>query len=342
MLNYLVLGALFVARSVGMFAFARALTSRELRILCYHGAALADEHRFRPGLFITGATFATRLRYLKRKRYPVLGLEEAVERLRAGTLPAAATVITIDDGWYGTYSVLAPLIEQLGFPATLYIASYYMTKGTQVFNVAASYAFWATKRTAVDLGALGVELRGQYDLADAGQRRAAEAAVVQWGERVEGAAARQDVLRALFGALGIDSRGLEDKRVFGFMTAAEASELRRRGVDIQLHTHRHRFPTARDDLADEIESNRRALADVTPEALVHLCYPSGEYTRAAFPWLEDLKVATATTTEWGLNTAATPLLELRRFLDSDVMPQIKFEAEVSGFLELARRALRRR
>jgi hypothetical protein len=39
-----------------------------------------------------------------------------------------------------------------------------------------------------------------------------------------------------------------------------------------------------------------------------------------------------------LNGAETPRLALRRFLDGEDVAQIEFEAEISGFAELARQA----
>jgi hypothetical protein len=38
------------------------------------------------------------MRWLAASRYPVLPLDEAVDRFQAGALPACAVVITIDDG----------------------------------------------------------------------------------------------------------------------------------------------------------------------------------------------------------------------------------------------------
>src|ERR1043165_631679 len=101
-----------MAKSTGLFALARRLTARDVRILCYHGAALRDEHQFSPGLFMSKETFAARMEFLARQGYPVLKLEEVVERLEQGDWPPAATVITIDDGWFGTYRIMAPILQQ--------------------------------------------------------------------------------------------------------------------------------------------------------------------------------------------------------------------------------------
>ena len=330
-----------LARALGLFALARKATANRLRILCYHGISLKDEHLFRAGLFMTAATFDRRMRHLADKGYPVLGLEEALTDLKGNRLPKCATVITIDDGWFGTYSVMGPVLKRFGFPATLYVSTYYMEKGTQVFNVALRYIFWATDLPSIDLSRISPDVPGTFVLADKERRAEAERLILGIAERASGAVARQVLLRQICETLAVDWHTLETNRMLAFMAPGEARELAESGIDIQLHTHRHRFPSASEELTSEIQENRKSLAEVTTRTLSHLCYPSGEYSPAAFPRLSQLGIDSATTTRRGMNTRDTPLLELRRLLDSDATPDIVFEAEMSGFLELCRRALKR-
>src|SRR3546814_17535202 len=64
----------------------------DLRILCYHGAALRDEHHFRPGLFMGKETFAARMALLARQGYPVIALDIAVAALPPGQSSEARRV----------------------------------------------------------------------------------------------------------------------------------------------------------------------------------------------------------------------------------------------------------
>ncbi len=334
--------ALYLARSCGLFALARSLTADRLRILCYHGVALEDEFEFQPMLFMRTATFADRLDHLQRTGHPVLPLGEALDRLRQGTLPRAAVVITIDDGWYGTLHGMAPALASRGLPATVYLATYYVEKQTQVFNVAAAYALWQARAQTLDLGGVDPGLEGRFDLSDPARRSLALEALRRWADGLDSADERQALLERLYGLLGLDLERVRRQRMFTFMSPAEAATLPSQGVDLQLHTHRHRFPGRDPDaLADEIESNRAALGRVAAGPFRHLCYPSGEYDRDAFPQLAALGIVSATTTLPGMNGSETPPLELRRFLDSETCSAIRFEAEVSGFLELVRGALGR-
>ena len=328
---------LLIARYTGLFVLSRIVTSQNLRILCYHGAALSDENKFRPGLFMTAATFAARMKFLTDGGYPILPLDAALEMLGNGTLPRNATVITIDDGWYGTYKVHYPILKEYGFPATLYIASYYLKNQTQVFNVALSYVLWKSGIKQIDRSKLKTILDnnslvdGIFSVEETYTQLSAAA------ESMGDAAARQSLLREFCDIVGVDWRTLEADRLISFASADEAREMASNGIDIQMHTHRHRFPDTDFAAAQiEIDDNRRFLAGVAKSPLRHFCYPSGVYSQASVAFLEKLDVESATTTNPGFNRKGAPLLELTRFLDSESISNLEFEAELSGFFELIR------
>lgn len=108
------------------------------------------------------------------------------------------------------------------------------------------------------------------------------------------------------------------------------------GVDIQLHTHRHQFPLKEERARREIIDNRTALADVVARPMVHLAYPDGLCSEAAFEWLKTVGVQSAVTNEVGPNLPETPRLALRRFRDGEDISQLEFEAELSGVADVLR------
>jgi peptidoglycan/xylan/chitin deacetylase (PgdA/CDA1 family) len=327
-----------IAKWTGLFALARRLTARDLRILCYHGGALRDEHRFSPGLFMSRETFTDRMDFLKRHRYPVLTLDQAIQSLERGDWPNAATVITIDDGWLGTYSVMAPVLKDYGFPATLYAATYYLERQTQVFNVAANYVLWRARDQTLDLAGLADGLSGRHLLIDAAQRSVVRDKLVACADSMSSAEERQELFRRVCAAVGLDASEIEDARICCFMNAEEAANLKHHGIDLQLHSHRHTFPADNFELARrEIEDNRRALALLGGEERVHFCYPSGDYEAWQIAWLPQLGIRSATTIRGGFTRAGSSPFELRRFLDSERVSPLEFEAEMSGFFELIRR-----
>ena len=332
-----------VAKRCGLFAVARRLTAGALRILCYHGISLGDEHEFRPALFMRADTFEGRLKRLVDGGYPILPLGEAIARLRAGTLPRNATVITIDDGFYGNFRYGMAIIQQYGLPATMYVTTYYVDKGTPVFRLAVQYMFWKTTRSEIDLGQLEVPgldtgRLGRIDLRDHAVSRKALRTVVYHLEERCSESERVRFCHLLGGFLNVDYASIAERRGLSLVTQQEMRAMKSAGIDLQLHTHRHRLPVEREQVQREIEDNRAVLGRATASPRVHFCYPSGEWDSKHFAWLQECGIESATTCDLGFNYPDTPTLALRRFQDAEDYPALLFEAEMSGFLELARRA----
>jgi peptidoglycan/xylan/chitin deacetylase (PgdA/CDA1 family) len=148
---------------------------------------------------------------------------------------------------------------------------------------------------------------------------------------------RVDLSRELGRRLGVDYEEISRDRRLSLLTVDEIGEISRLGVDIELHTHRHCMPPDMAALQREIEENRAVLERATGRRALHLCYPSGAFSEAQWPTLRALDVRSGTTCEPGFNQTRTPALRLSRFLDSEVVTDIEFEAEMAGLLELLRR-----
>jgi peptidoglycan/xylan/chitin deacetylase (PgdA/CDA1 family) len=322
------------AKALGLFSVARALTRRKLRILAYHGAELSDESRFSPDMFIRPDTFAARLELLRRE-YPVLPLGEAVRRLKDGTLPPCAVAITIDDGFHSTAARAAPLLGAAGLPATVYVTSYYVQHDVPVFRLAMQYCFWKSRARSIDVGTLGAGVEGTLPIGTGAERQEVVWELVNYGERHLDEPGRTALLEKTAAQLGVDVGAIVRERFLHLMTP---DEVRATGavLDVQLHTHRHRFPDDPLQARAEIEENRRVLAPLVDRPLVHFCYPSGFWSEALFPVLAAAGVETATTCEGGLNGPDTHPYALSRFFDGEHVTALEFEAELSGAAELLR------
>jgi peptidoglycan/xylan/chitin deacetylase (PgdA/CDA1 family) len=330
--------ALFFAKYCGLFYMSRLFTKHALRILCYHGISIKDEHLFRSRLFLSPDTFRNRLLLIKKHGYNVMGLSEAVEALTNRVLPANAIVITFDDGWYGIHKHALPILKELGFKATIYITSYYAEKETQVFNVAVQFLFWKSNLQHMEMKEICRALCGSFDLGLASDRQLAVDAVIDYGTNKCNAGERQRLLHRLGEILGVNNKDLEQAGCFKIMSLSQIREASAAGIDIQLHTHRHSLAgLSISAVKREIYDNRRALEAITATPPSHFCYPSGFYSELIWPALRELGIETAATCLSGFNYPETPLMELRRFLDAESILPIEFEAELSGFLEICRR-----
>src|SRR5688500_17176361 len=153
MLKTLKLSLLRTARAVGLESAVADSEWRRQRlvILCYHSISLRDEHAWNQPLYMQPSDFEARLKRLKRGGWNVLPLDEAVHGLYAGELPERSVVITFDDGTYDVYRQALPRLQAYGFPATVYLTTYYSELNLPVFPPTCSYILWSSRHRTLQL-----------------------------------------------------------------------------------------------------------------------------------------------------------------------------------------------
>lgn len=305
-----------------------------LLILCYHGTSLEDEYLWRPSLYMRPELLAERLQILKRGGYAVLPLGEGLERLESGTLPARSVAITFDDGTYDFYKAAYPLLKAYGLPVTVYQTTYYTDYERPVFNLITSYMLWKRRGEVIPDGReLG--LAGALDLRNEVGRHKVVMSLLALAERENMTGRQKDELAArLAKFLAIDYEALVAKRLLQVMNARELQEIAGNGVDIQLHTHRHRTPEDEALFEREIRDNRARIQDIVSKTAVHFCYPGGVYRRQFLPWLEKQQVISATTCNSGLASRKSMRLLLPRYIDNQLRKEIEFEGWLAGVGDL--------
>lgn len=335
---------LSLIKLLGGFRLARFLTRNDLRILCYHGFSLRDEHEFLPTLFMTGEAFGRRLDAVIDEGYQVLSLDDALQRRRAGTLPANAVVITIDDGGYGTLVKAVPELARRRLPATMYLTTYHVRHQYPIFGLTLQYLIWKSPRTTIDLSGLGLEHLvpdpSRLAAVDRDVLRTLPPVITLHAATTCSRDERQDLLAAIAARCDVDFAAVNDSRMFHLLDADEVVQASDAGVSVELHTHRHRSWGIEALALEELAENREQIAQITGKNAVHFCYPSGRYDRYRQAWLEAAGVESATTCVPGFVRPSTSPFLLGRFVDNMEVPMILFEAELAGVLELYRRLRR--
>lgn len=332
MLKRLKQAALQSLKTTGVSALVHNSRWRRQRllILAYHGVSLDDEHIWNGSLFLSAATLRSRFQQLKKSKCTVLPLDEAVERLYAGELPDRAVAITFDDGTSDFARQAFPLLQEFELPATLYLTTFYSEYQRPVFDPVCSYLLWKGRRATLDMKKLtGQDLR--TELTDNDDREAALTAIHGFARAQKLSAAEKDNFAASLAAhLGVDYDSLLEQRIMHNLTPAEVKTLAHEGIDVQLHTHRHRTPKDRDFFLREIEDNRVRIQQMTGKRASHFCYPSGVYDPMFLPWLREAGVVSATTCEMGFAARSSNRLLLPRFLDNESLSDIEFESWLTG------------
>jgi peptidoglycan/xylan/chitin deacetylase (PgdA/CDA1 family) len=138
----------------GVPALARRRMRGQLAILMYHGVEANPLSPPCPYV-IDAATLRRQLEFVRR-HFHVLPLEEALERLRAGTLPDHAAALTFDDGTRNIATHAAPILRDLGLPAAVFLSTGPMGTGEALWADCLWTSFAQTKLPAIDLAAVGL------------------------------------------------------------------------------------------------------------------------------------------------------------------------------------------
>jgi len=327
-------GVLAAAKRLGLFSFSgrSPMRGNRLLILCYHGISGDEENYYQPGMFLPTQVFERRMRMLKDCRANVLDLGEALKLGAQGRLPPRSTVLTFDDGWADFRSNAYPILQRYEFPATVYLTTYYCFYNRPIFRFAVGYLLWK-RRTEVVENNVFPFLPRQVDLRSEENRTALVSQLDRYAKQHELSGKQKDDLAAeVADLLQLDYEALLQRRFFHLMNPAEVAEIAKSGMNIQLHTHRHRTPLDRYNFVEEIRQNRRLIQELTGNTrCIHFCYPSGANRPEFLPWLREAAVESATTCVPGFHTRTGNELLLPRLLDHCAKSENEFESWVTGF-----------
>jgi peptidoglycan/xylan/chitin deacetylase (PgdA/CDA1 family) len=337
MLRKLKLAAVSGASRLGVTQLIGASSWRRQRllILCYHGISQRDEHLWAPSLYIEQNLLRRRMERLRSLRCHVLPLAESIERLYRSDLPDRSVAVTFDDGWHDFHSLAFPVLKELEIPTTLYLTTYYSAFNRPVFDTMVSYLLWKAQGRKFSLPFIVPE-----PILLGGPQTALALKAIGNHVRKEQLTGRQkDELQVVLAEhLGFDFERMLREKFLHLMTPEEVKLVADGGIDVQLHTHRHRVSFEQDRFNREIEDNRAGIASMTGaatgSAATHFCYPGGNYLPQFEGWLSALGVTSGTTCVTGMCTDKSNRFFLPRLLDSATIQDSEFDAWLSGLAEL--------
>jgi peptidoglycan/xylan/chitin deacetylase (PgdA/CDA1 family) len=298
-------------RTVAGFVYG-PLRSPQLPILMYH-RVLPQKDPFLPDT-PDARLVATQLRAVA-DVFQVLPLEEAVERLHEGTLPARAVCITFDDGYRNNHDVALPILKSLGLSATLFLATQFVDGGC-MFNdtVIECLRRWPTGH--LDASWLGLGLLPVQDVAS---RLQASNALVK-----------------LLKNLPLESREAHTTRLLEMLKAAVPTDLMltsdhvramaRQGVAIGGHTHRHpnMSLTSDEDVQQELAQNRAQIQSLVGYVPQGFAYPFGkphaDYNSANVDLVREAGFRYAVSTSWGVAMPHGQRYQLPRLGPTEATP----------------------
>lgn len=296
----------------GLFA-ARSGTGRgrRLSVLIFHRVLE------RPDPLFPEEMHAERFEHLcgwLKSWFRVLPLEEAATRLAEGRLPPRALAITFDDGYADNRTVAAPILQRHGLPCTFFVATGFLDGG-RMWNDTLIEAFRGCGADALDLSPLHPGLRA-CALGTPALRRAAIDHTIAVAKYLP-PPARLALVDAVARRAGV--RPPDDL----MMTGAQVRELRAIGLQVGAHTVTHPILLGLDRAAAlaEVAASKRHLEALLDEEVSLFAYPNGkpgvDYGDESVDVVREAGFRFAVSTQWGVSTAATDRLQLRRFTPWD-------------------------
>jgi peptidoglycan/xylan/chitin deacetylase (PgdA/CDA1 family) len=244
--------------------------------------------------------------------FNVIPLDQAVDALKAGTLPARAAAITFDDGYADNRTVALPILQKHGLPATFFIATGFLNGG-RMWNDTIIESIRMAKGEILDLQALALGVHENRGTAD--KRRAIDNIIgkIKYLPPAE----RVSVTESIAEALGC--RPPDDL----MMTSDQVREMHAAGMQIGAHTIAHPI-LARLDHATarhEIAFSKTQLEELIGEPVSLFAYPNGkpgsDYQAEHASLVQELGFSAAVSTGWGAARASSDLFQLPRFTPWD-------------------------
>lgn len=294
--------ALADGASIGRRGIAlRPRGHRPYQVLVYHRVNDEGGSVF-PG--VPTRLFARQMEILARG-WDVYPLEELVGRAIAGETPPRAAAITFDDGYRDNYEHAFPILRRLGLPATIFIATGPVERGTPLWHDRVFAAFEETRAASLDVDGRAIALDRPEG------RDAALRAFLDSVRRGPG----QDLptrVDALVGAL-LD----REPEPPAYLRWDDVAAMAAAGIGFGAHTVTHpiltRLPLAR--ALEEARASRAVLEARLGGPVRLFAYPNGtpdDMNDALRDGLRESGFLAAFTTVWGTNDASTDPFALRR------------------------------
>ena len=303
------------SRLISEFGIPRILYGKRSRsrltILMYHAVVrlpLEVPH----WCFIEESSFRRQVHYLKR-RFEVVTLSEAVERLRSGRFCSPTAVITFDDGFQNNCDIAFPILREARLPATVFLT-------TGLTGTCDTLWFCRLQQAIGNASLSALEWNGQrLNLSGLEAKVKASAALRMRLKQLQQPQLLAEV-RRIVEALGDDpDRAIEAGSPFQMLNREAIAEMSASGlVEFGAHTHTHAILSrlSLEQRRDEIRRSVNMVQDLTGRPCHLFAYPNGrseDFDEETIGLLEAYGIRASLTAIPGPNDAGTPLMRLRRY-----------------------------
>lgn len=292
---------------------ARSAGGASLTVLLYH-RVLAQPDAMLPH-DLDASRFAAHLAALSQV-FRVLSLEDALSRLRDGTLPSRALCITFDDGYRDNIEVAVPILKKHGMVATFFVSTGFLDGGRMMHDTVIE-SIRRLPEQIYDLTWVGL---GKRSIDGMDSRIALIDEFVRSVKYLPFHERQQACDRLAFEAKGDLPRTL-------MMTSEQIRHLASMGMSIGAHTHDHTILSRlnEDDAWSQITKSRDILTQLLGSAPALFAYPNGkpdiDYRCSHVELVKRAGFAGAASVSVGTASRSSDHFQVPRFVPWDRQPR---------------------
>jgi peptidoglycan/xylan/chitin deacetylase (PgdA/CDA1 family) len=266
---------------------ARLIPARAVAVLLYHGVCDRAPIPKHINFHVSQNVFERQMRALKR-RYRIASLADVVASLVRGERLQKSVVLTFDDGYRNNLLVVAPLLNALRLPFTVFVATACVETGR-----------W-------------MPLNEIYWRWSEGMLREEEMTELRRQIRERPSSDLPQILSALRDLSSKPSKSVEDS--FAMLNWGEVRQMARDGVEFGSHTHSHCNMAIESDekQIDELRVSKYLLEKNLGHQVNLFAYPYGKLSEATRRNLLQTRYTCALSSENGLVTQGADRLRLPR------------------------------
>jgi peptidoglycan/xylan/chitin deacetylase (PgdA/CDA1 family) len=301
----------------GLMPTVRSLFAGRAVIIVFH--EIQREFRSELATGIPVSLFEHSLKWLRRKGWEIVSLEECIERVLRNDRSRRYAVLTFDDGYRDNVSVALPILERHAAPFLMYVPTGAPTRTLQTWWLGLRELFRSRDDVAIDA------MDARFHCPDLQTKASALVQVTRW---VHEDYHRAAMLAPTFHKAGVSLSALNEAY---FLDEGEIQALSRHPLaSIGGHTTSHSALKILDGASARAEmvDNRNYLQDLIQRPVRHIAYPYGNSGPREEHLASAVGFSTAVTTRPGhldgphLNYFALP----RILFDSE----IEFQARMNG------------
>jgi peptidoglycan/xylan/chitin deacetylase (PgdA/CDA1 family) len=310
----------------GLLRMAGLLHGRGVPILMYH-SVMEDPRShdtFLGGIVHSRDAFRGQMELLARRYRPVT-MDQVNRFVRGeGELPNRTVVVTFDDGYTDNYEIAAPVLNEVGVPATIYITVECVERGILPWPARLRFIFSTAKKESwIDSAGKAWPLSGDIERGKAFLLSCDECCKLAGTDQEKYVARLEDDLGT---HVPVESGAL-------MMNYDQIRALVRQGHVVGSHTmtHPNLAHVTLQDATREITESKRRLEQQLQAAVVHFSYPcpalSPHWTEQTVAASRDAGYETAVTTDGGLARKGDNPLRLKRIRPTKTVEGLRWNLE---------------